>query len=61
MGRDVVLRQSGILFSLEINEIWPVVTTPEELRMIFLSDRIQKEKDTYHKISLKGGIQNGYT
>ena len=45
----------------EINEIRPVGTTLEELHMIILSDICQKEKDTYHKMSLKGGIKNGYT
>ena len=53
---DVVLMYNGILLSHEINEIRLVAATWVDLGTIILSDISQTEKETYHKISLIGGI-----
>ena len=52
----VVLMYNGILLSHEINEIGPVAATRLDFGTIILSDISQTEKETYHKISLIGGI-----
>ena len=51
---DVVLMNSGILLNNEINEINPVAATQVDLGTIILSDVSQTEKETYHKVSLRG-------
>ena len=56
---DVVLMYNRILLSHEMNEIRPVAATQMELDMIVLSDISQTEEETYHMISLIGGIKNG--
>ena len=53
---DVVLLYNGILLSHEINEIRPVAATRVDLGTIILHDISQTEKETYHKISLRGEI-----
>ena len=53
---DVVLMYNGLILSHEMNEIRPVVATRMELDRIILSDISQTEKETYHMISLIGGI-----
>ena len=47
---------NGILLSHKKNEIMPFAATWMELEMIILSKISQKEKDTYHMISLICGI-----
>ena len=53
---DVVLMYNEISLSHEINEIRPVEATRVDLGTIILSEISQTEKETYHKISLIGGI-----
>ena len=48
---DVVHANNGILFSHK-SEIMPFVATGMDLEIIILSEESQKEKDTYHVISL---------
>ena len=47
---------NGMLLSHEINEIRPAAATWIHLNTIILSDISQTEKETYHMISLIGGI-----
>ena len=43
---------NGILLSIKKNEIMPFAAIWRDLDLITLSERSQKEKDTYHMISL---------
>ena len=47
----MVHANNGILFSHK-SEIMPFVATGMDLEIIILSEESQKEKDTYHVISL---------
>ena len=49
---DVVYIYNGILLSHKKNEIMPFAATCMDLEIIILSEVSQKEKDTYHMISL---------
>ena len=53
---DVVHIYNGILLSHKKNEIMPFAATRMDLEMIILSEVSQTEKDEYHMISLKYGI-----
>ena len=53
---DVVHAYSGILLSQKKQEIMPSAATLMQLKIIMLSEIIQKEKDKHCMISLKCGI-----